>query len=59
LGSGRTLKKIRNMNNLITGVQDFVRGNLVAALKNQHIIYGLDVVSPTREGVNKTFGWNK
>ena len=32
-------------------------GNLVAALKEQHTIYGLDIVSPQKDGVIKTFFW--
>lgn len=46
------------MNILITGIHGFVGSNLVAALKNNHTIYGLDIVSPQKEGVLKTFGWN-
>ena len=47
------------MNILITGIHGFVGSNLVEALKPQHIIYGLDLVSPEKEGVQKTFGWNE
>ncbi len=47
------------MNILITGIHGFVGSNLVAALKNQHIIYGLDIVSPQKDGVVKTFGWHE
>ncbi|MDR2684020.1 MAG: NAD(P)-dependent oxidoreductase, partial [Prevotellaceae bacterium] len=47
------------MNILITGIHGFVGANLVAALKENHIIYGLDIVSPEKEGVVKTFSWNK
>lgn len=32
--------------------------NLVAALKNEHTIYGLDIISPLKEGVEKTFSWD-
>jgi len=46
------------MNILITGVHGFVGGNLVAALNNQHAIYGLDIISPQKEGVLTTFGWD-
>lgn len=42
---------------LITGIYGFVGGNLVAALKNEHEIYGLDIVAPDKEGVVKTFSW--
>ena len=47
------------MNILITGIHGFVGSNLVAALKVQHTIYGLDIVSPQKEGVEGTFGWNE
>lgn len=44
---------------LITGIHGFVGSNLVAALKAQHIIYGLDIVTPQKDGVVKTFTWNE
>ena len=44
------------INILITGIHGFVGSNLVAALKEQHTIYGLDIVSPQKEGVEGTFG---
>ena len=47
------------MNILITGIHGFVGSNLVSALKNQHTIYGLDIVSPQKNGVNNTFGWDE
>ncbi len=43
---------------LITGVHGFVGGNLVKALSKEHIIYGLDIISPMNEGVRFTFGWD-
>lgn len=43
---------------LITGIHGFVGGNLVAALKEKHTIYGLDIVSPLKNGVSFTFGWD-
>lgn len=43
---------------LITGVHGFVGSNLVEALKNKHTIYGLDIVSPIKDGVRFTFGWD-
>ena len=43
---------------LITGVHGFVGNNLVDALKNEHTIYGLDIISPTKEGVRFTFSWD-
>lgn len=42
---------------LITGVHGFVGSNLVEYLKNDHTIYGLDIVQPEKEGVVKTFSW--
>lgn len=44
---------------LITGIHGFVGGNLVAAFKDQHNIYGMDIVSPQKEGLEKTFLWDK
>ena len=43
---------------LITGVHGFVGSNLVDALKNEHTIYGLDIVSPIKDGVRFTFSWD-
>lgn len=43
---------------LITGVHGFVGSNLVEALKKEHTIYGLDIISPLKDGVNITFGWD-
>lgn len=45
------------MNILITGIHGFVGSNLVIALKEHHILYGLDIVAPDKEGVVKTFAW--
>lgn len=45
------------MNILITGIHGFVGSNLVAALKDQHTLYGLDLQQPPREGVVQTYGW--
>lgn len=42
---------------LITGVHGFVGSNLVAALKKEHTIYGLDIISPLKDGVEETFSW--
>ena len=47
------------MNILITGIHGFVGSNLVAALKAQHILFGLDIVSPPKDGVIQTFSWNE
>lgn len=43
---------------LITGVHGFVGSNLVEALKKEHTIYGLDIISPVKEGVKYTFSWD-
>ena len=43
---------------LITGVHGFVGSNLVRYLAPEHTIYGLDIVSPEKEGVRKTFSWD-
>jgi nucleoside-diphosphate-sugar epimerase len=47
------------MNILITGIHGFVGSNLVAALRSNHCIYGLDIISSQKEGVIKTFDWNE
>lgn len=43
---------------LITGIHGFVGSNLVEFFKSENEIYGLDIVSPKREGVVKTFSWD-
>lgn len=43
---------------LITGVHGFVGSNLVEYLKEEHEIYGLDIVAPEKAGVVKTFTWD-
>ena len=45
------------MNILITGIHGFVGSNLVVALKESHTLYGLDIITPEKEGVTKTFSW--
>jgi len=47
------------MNILITGIHGFVGSNLVVALKNHHILYGLDIVAPKKEGGNEHFFLDK
>lgn len=44
---------------LITGIHGFVGTNLVNALKVNHIIYGLDIVASSTEGVVNTFNWDE
>jgi len=46
------------VNILITGTHGFVGSNVVTTLKDQYTIYGLDIVSPDKVGVLKTYGWN-
>ena len=43
---------------LITGIHGFVGSNLVEALKGEHTIYGLDIISPIKDGVRFTFSWD-
>ena len=43
---------------LITGVHGFVGSNLVKVLSKEHTIYGLDIISPTKDGVKFTFSWD-
>lgn len=42
---------------LITGVHGFVGSNLVESLKKDNIIYGVDIVSPIKDGIRFTFPW--
>lgn len=42
---------------LISGIHGFVGSNLVNALKKEHTLYGVDIVAPMKEGVEKTFSW--
>ena len=44
---------------LITGIHGFVGSNLVEALKKEHTIYGLDIINPSKEGVENTFSWDE
>ncbi|WP_300705018.1 NAD-dependent epimerase/dehydratase family protein [Bacteroides sp.] len=45
------------MNILITGIHGFVGSNLIVALKERHSLYGLDIITPEKEGVINTFSW--
>jgi nucleoside-diphosphate-sugar epimerase len=47
------------MNILITGLHGFVGSNLVQLLSKENTIYGLDIITPYKEGVAKTFLWNQ
>lgn len=42
---------------LITGIHGFVGSNLVDCLKGTNEIYGLDIITPEKDGVVKTFLW--
>lgn len=33
--------------------------NLVEALKKEHTIYGLDIINPAKDGIEKTFSWEE
>jgi nucleoside-diphosphate-sugar epimerase len=44
---------------LITGIHGFVGSNFVSALKQNHSIYGLDIIAPEKKGVIRTFSWNE
>lgn len=43
------------MNILISGIHGFVGSNFIRALKDKHTLYGLDIVSPAKEGVVTIF----
>lgn len=43
---------------LITGIHGFVGSNIVEYLKKDNEIYGLDIVSPEKDGVVRTFSWD-
>jgi len=43
---------------LLTGIHGFIGSNLVSTLKERHSIYGLDIVSPPKNGVIKTYTWD-
>jgi len=45
------------MNILITGLHGFVGSNLTQSLKAHHTLYALDIISPPKDGVSKTFSW--
>ena len=47
------------MNILITGIHGFVGSNLVLSLKERHVLYGLDIVAPEKEGVARTYSWEE
>lgn len=45
------------MHILITGIHGFVGSNLVDYLNENHTIYGLDIVAPEKDGVERTYSW--
>jgi len=47
------------MNILISGINGFIGSNVVSELKHQNTIYGLDIVTPQKDGVSKTYSWNE
>lgn len=42
---------------LITGIHGFVGSNFITSLNDKFSIYGLDIISPEKEGVIKTYSW--
>ena len=42
---------------LITGVHGYVGSYLVETLKDDHVIYGLDIFSQMNDGIENTFHW--
>jgi nucleoside-diphosphate-sugar epimerase len=47
------------MDILITGIHGFVGSNLTASLKKHHTLFGIDIVSPSKDGVQKTYSWKE
>jgi nucleoside-diphosphate-sugar epimerase len=47
------------MNILITGLHGFVGSNLVKQLSKDNVVYGLDIVTPEKKNVAKTYLWNQ
>jgi len=47
------------LNILITGIHGFVGSNLVLTPKSEHKIYGIDILTPEKEGIWVTFGWHQ
>lgn len=47
------------MNILITGIHGFVGSNLVEAFMSNHTLYGLDINSPRKDGVQRTYQWEE
>lgn len=47
------------MNILITGIHGFVGSNFVSVFKQNHVLHGLDIVTPEKEGIKRTFSWKE
>lgn len=43
---------------LITGIQGFVGSNIVESMRENHTIYGLDIINTTMSGVVHIYSWN-
>ena len=43
---------------LITRIHGFVGSHLVKSLQNHHTLYGLDIISPTKNGILETYPWD-
>lgn len=50
---------MKSVSILITGVHGFVGNNLVNSLKHNFTIYGLDIVTPSKEGIQRTYSWDE
>lgn len=46
------------MNILITGINGFVGSNFVENWKDNHAIYGLDILSKDKDGIIQTYPWD-
>ena len=44
---------------LITGIHGFVGSNLVEAFMSNHTLHGLDIKSPWKDGVQRTYKWDE
>jgi len=44
---------------LITGINGFVGTNFTNSWSKNHMLFGLDIKQPEKEGVERTFGWNE
>ncbi|MEN6589630.1 MAG: NAD-dependent epimerase/dehydratase family protein [Proteiniphilum sp.] len=44
---------------LITGINGFVGTNFTNSWSKNHMLFGLDIKQPEKEGVERTFGWDE